>query len=711
LQLVPPWAANFMKIFTQSRASEGSEQTASLILNGLLDITKLCCSSPMMFEGLEAMWHNAFTAEGANDETVKFLVDTLVFSCVASELAEDDTGKDSCALCLLFLCRTPFSKTVWKCLSDHWTSFPEIALDGSGALATAVISEHHSMESKVALQLATMLLYDHYEDSAPFIAPLLQNSLMLCTSHSTVRLANGIVNYALHSVLRSESAKSEWPLVQTLLSQESEERVWNDKTLNDVVKCLSTVFPNVRSELCAEALKWAAQCTITRKCIDSLHVFRAMLADKEIKDYVPRLAACLSSYVLHAQTDAIVALGDVVLSLPGDVLKSDLNSLNILIRAFFALLTTGSATVYAVALDVLHMLRNDVASDSDAFVSAIKDMVVDPLSTATLIMRGLLSASNAAGAFWLAGVLVESSVLPNNVKMLVVIETLLSYAVVIHTKDLNAPVLALQFARQAGSRLEKLAEAFAKMDMRNVLVAQQPTSEAVMDQFFAAFSATFGPSAPGATAEEATFAIDAALVLLRNGVKRNTAAALSLCTHFLETGSVFKFSEPQLLHISELAAFFVHTATGSVAENAKMLFGAALEHIPKGATLAFYDLIHNVPIVLHGNEENPDLFTGVTPYDSTQLTVSAVKLFGAHVLASEPDKQNPLDTADLELVLHAQQKCAASAQKTAFAYDVLSSRKGRTNAGTPPGQRRPFDSLSSHVLMGNPSVSSFSGLQ
>jgi len=353
-----------------------------------------------------------------------------------------------------------------------------------------------------------------------------------------------------------------------------------------------------------------------------------------------------------------------------------------------------------------------VASNADAFLSALQGMVVDPLATAALIMRGLLSASNVAGAFWLAGVLVESSKTPKEVKTLLVVETMLAYAVVIHTKDLNAPLLAHHFAEQAGGRMKKLEAAFATMDMRNVLVTQQATPEALMDKFFTAFSETFGPSASGAIAQESTFSIDTALVLLRDGVKRTTAAALSLCTRFLSADSPFVLSDSQLLHTAELATYFVRSSTATIAESAKLLFNAVLEHIPKGATLAFFDLIHAVPADIHpGNDKNPDTFVGISQFDETQLTMSSLNFFATCVLKNDAGKEPPLKNVDPAQIERAQQQCMEESRKPVFGYDVLSSRKGRSNASLPAGQRRPFDTLTSHVVTGNPSASSFYGLQ
>jgi len=289
---------------------------------------------------------------------------------------------------------------------------------------------------------------------------------------------------------------------------------------------------------------------------------------------------------------------------------------------------------------------------------------------------------------------------------------MLSYGVVIHTKDLNAPLLAHRFAEQAGARMKKLEAAFAKMDMRNVLVSQQATPDALMDQFFTAFSETFGPSASGATAQESVFAIDTALIILRNGVKRTTAAALSLCNRFLSTGSPFVLSEAQLLQTAELAAFFVRSTTATIAESAKLLFNAVLEHIPKGATLAFFDLVHGVPADLHpGADRTPDFFVGLTQNDATQLAASALNRFATFVLNTDAGKESPLKSVDPAEVLRVQQQCAEESNKSVYGYDVLSSRKGRSNATIPGGQRRPFDTLSSHVVTGNPSTASFNGLQ
>jgi len=677
------------------------------MLNSMMDITKRCCGVPFLFNDLEAMWRSAATSKGVTEEAISFLVDMLVNSALASKLADDINGKDACSLSLVFLNRTSFSKAVWKSLSAHWVSFTDIDCDGSCVLTGPALTERRWADSTVTLDVITPLLYENPEDSTPYIACLLQNALMLCFQPSTLPIANGIVNYALHCVLRSNSAESVWPLVQTLLSQSTEEREWNSKMLNDVIECLSKVFPKVRTELCSEALKWAANCTHKRNCIDSLHIFRSMLADSEVKAYVPRIAACLSAFVLRGQIDSIVALGDVVLSLPPAILKSDAKSRGILIKAFYALLTTSSATVYAVGLDVLHMLFTDVCPNCDTFVSDLEGMVVDPLSTATLIMRGLLSAPNVSGTFWLAGVLVESSKTPKEVKTLVTVETMLVYAVMIHAKDLDAPLLAHRFSEQAGSRMKKLGDAFAKMDMRNVLVTQQATPEAMMDQFFTAFSETFGPSASGATTVEATFAIDTALVLLRNSVRRTTNAAICLCTHFLSGGSPFVLSETQLLHAAELATFFVRSNTTSIAESAKHLFNAVLEHIPKGVTLAFFDLIHTVPADLHENEKNPDVLVDVSDYDAMELTKSALTLFSDFVLESG---KSPLKSVEPSCIVRSQQQCADSSQKPAFGYDVLSSRKGRDYSSVATGQHRPFDTLSSHVVMGNASTASFNNL-
>jgi len=357
------------------------------------------------------------------------------------------------------------------------------------------------------------------------------------------------------------------------------------------------------------------------------------------------------------------------------------------------------------------MLYTEVSSNCDQFVSALEGMFADPLATATLVMRGLLSAPNVYGSFWLAGVLVESSKTPKEVKTFVTIETLLVYAVMVHAKDLDAPLLALRFCEQAGSRMKKMSEAFKKMDMRNVLVSQQSTPEAMLDQFYTAFSDTFGRLGSGSTEAEAIFAIDSALVLVHNGVKRITNAALSLCTRLLDSDSMFEFSESQLLHAAELATFYVRSSTTSIAESAKHLFNAILEHIPKGATLAFFDLIHTVPADLHEDEKNPDVLVGVTKYDSLQLTVSALSQFGNFVLSTKSGKSSPLKSVDPSLIVRAQQQCADSTQKSAYAYDVLSSRKGRTNTSVPATQRRSFDTLSSHVVMGNASTSSFNNLK
>jgi len=453
--------------------------------------------------------------------------------------------------------------------------------------------------------------------------------------------------------------------------------------------------------------------------VDSLHIFSLLLLNAQpqsvenVREYIPKLQACLLKYSSTCETVPITAVCDIIANFDLTVLSNS-EIWNPLVDSAVALLESPSSTIYAAGCGLLRILTGCAQSTSseDAVCDALVERLLfltspTPMRLASILLRGMLSTTTFAGSLWLTGLLCkENKVLSVECVDSIAVIGSLVYGVLTGQKVFHAAQSASSFAKglskRYGAAADAFAQAFSNMDESSLPVNQQHSSfELLSTCFFPAFISIFGKPA------HQLLAIDVIIALLRKGQKRWRPMLLEILSLYLGppgdiSKSVSPLSDSQLMHCYELVVFFskCSTSPSPVAEAANHALMNLFAHqpVPKGCNIRFFDCSREVPADVATEDSSPELFSAVYPEEAVKLAAKCTESFANNVLHDEKADLAQCTLMDVEGARSITKNATAAAT---FQYDVLTTRRGRTQPPTlASDEKRAYDKLQVHITAG-----------